>query len=305
MLETIENSALKRLFLATAESWPEHRRFLEKSFASQRASNMDRIGQLAEQIEMLIGPETDRFVRGYRWMCEIFTEEEIYFRRHGEYRCKSFKDAFDQVYGDADKMALYMDGLLLSQLLWSAHTEGFLYFSETFLPRLKDGYSLLEIGCGHGLLLNQAASDVRCDRAEGWDVSAESLRHAEETLRHFGTNQKVTLRQADLFAPGIDTTFDALVLSELLEHLENPKLALVALRRHLTSESLVYINIPVNSPAPDHISLWTALEDVSSFVIDCGYEIIDSSEAPISGYSLERAKAIGASINCLITARVA
>jgi len=304
MLELIENLALRKLFLTTAESWPEHRRFLEKSLASQRNSNMDGIGELAEQIEMLIGKKTDRFIRGYRWMCEAFIEEEIYFRRHDEYRCKSFNDAFNQVYSDTNKMALYMDGLLLSQVLWSAHTEGFLYFSETFLPRLIDGYHILEIGCGHGLLLNQAALDTRCAKAEGWDVSVESLRHASETLSHFGGINKVTLRETNLFAPGIDITFDALVLSELLEHLEDPKGALTTLRKHLTPKSLVYINIPVNSPAPDHISLWRSFEEVSTFVSSCGYQVIDSSEAAMSGYSLKRAKELGASINCLITARL-
>lgn len=303
IIDKIDSPDFRRLVSATLAGWPEHQRFMAKSFEAHTEGDIPDLIALANKISSLAGNEVDRFVTGYRWMCEAFVEEEIYFRRNGEYRCHSFQDAYDAVYGNAQIMALYMDGLLLSQLFWSAHTKGFLYFKNSFLSRLPLGYRLLEIGCGHGLLLAEAAADPRSSGVEGWDVSAESLRHARETLTHFGCIDKARFEQADLFANNEPGEFDALALSELLEHLEDPVNALTTLRAQLKPNGLVYVNIPVNSPAPDHIYLWRSLKEVEDFVVGCGFQIVDSQQAPMSGYSLERALALGASINCLVTAQ--
>jgi len=301
-IENIHAGSFKRLIGGTIALWPEHERFLNKSFEAHSAQDVANLTRLADDIDSLIGDDLPRFVRGYRWMCEAFIEEEIYFRRHSKYQCTSFEDANRKVYSNAGTMALYMDGLLLSQLLWSPHCKSYMYYSLNFLSRLPLKYRLLEIGCGHGLLLANAARDPRSAEVCGLDVSAESLRHARETMEHFGCGAKVDFIQADIDDNIPTNSFDGLVLSELLEHLEDPAEVLVRLKSQIKPGGLVYLNIPINSPAPDHIYLWRTIEEVAHFVVDCGYEIVDTAQVPMTGYSLERAISLEASINCLVTA---
>jgi len=304
MLDYTRYPNLNELFSNTISTWPAHQKFLEKSIQSHSIQDMEKIEKLAGQIKGIIGRDLKSFINGYRWMCEAFIEEEIHFRRTGEYRCEDFSTAHKNIYDHPHNMRHYMRGLLLSQVLWSAHTQSYLFFVDRFLPNLPDQYSILEVGFGHGLLLANAAKDPRCSTAEGWDLSLESLDHCKKTIRYFSVCHKVQLKLCDLFEPETDIKFDSIVLSELLEHLEDPARAVEKLKRVMHSKSMCYINIPVNSPAPDHITLWRSMEEVVTFIQQCGYEVLDKKEVPASGYTIEKAQALSASINCLLTVRL-
>src|SRR5437763_13947520 len=73
---------------------------------------------------------------------------------------------------------------------------------------------LLEVGCGHGLLLDEA-------RRRGWsvtglDLSMEAAHHARERLGLDVIEQP--LEEASLG----DERFDAVVIADVLEHLDDP-----------------------------------------------------------------------------------
>ena len=76
---------------------------------------------------------------------------------------------------------------------------------------------LLDVGCGHGLLLDEA-------RARGWDVlglepSVAARRHAKEAL-------KLPVRDATLAGLEAGERFDAIVMADVLEHVDDPGLEL-------------------------------------------------------------------------------
>ena len=76
------------------------------------------------------------------------------------------------------------------------------------------GGRLLEVGSGHGLLLDEARS--RGYEAEGLEPSRAAIRHARDSLR-------LPVRDGSLEDPGLDgERFDAIVLADVLEHLEDP-----------------------------------------------------------------------------------
>src|SRR3712207_7808068 len=60
------------------------------------------------------------------------------------------------------------------------------------------------------------------------------------------------------------TTLFRSVISEVLEHLEQPGQALAFLRDCMTADGRIFINVPLNSPSPDHIYLLSSPEDVRS-----------------------------------------
>ena len=76
-------------------------------------------------------------VDDYQFLCEeIYLPEELHFRRNGSYRLKSFEEALTTVYSNAPFMTRYMNGLLVSDVLWNNHCRGLQHFADVFLNSL-------------------------------------------------------------------------------------------------------------------------------------------------------------------------
>ncbi|SCA56280.1 conserved hypothetical protein [Candidatus Terasakiella magnetica] len=283
--------------------WPEHRAFLEKSFKSHPDEHIEILSQLATDIALLCENNPKELIEGYRWMCDSFTTEELYFRREGSYRCKTVAQAIEETYSNNQIMKWYMDGLLLSQLMWSNHAHAYIWFLENFITLLPNNYNYLEIGCGHGLYITQAARDPKSKSLTGWDISEKSIEKTRNSLEVFNAIENVTLQQRDIFADNTDGNYDALVLSEILEHLEDPKAALKKLHNQLSTNGHLFVNVPLNSPAPDHIYLIRTIEEAVELVNECGYKVLKSEGFPMTGYSLKRAQKADATITCVIVAQ--
>jgi 2-polyprenyl-3-methyl-5-hydroxy-6-metoxy-1,4-benzoquinol methylase len=282
--------------------WPEHEAFLTRSLKAHDDASLAIVEGAAGRVVRLMGDDAERFCEHYRWLCDLVNEETARFLRAGAYRCKTFAEAEANVYSNEPFMEKYMDGLLLSAPLWFNHARTYVAFTQSFLPALVPGADLLEIGPGHGLLLAQAASDPGIASVSAWDVSAESLRQTARALERLGVSRKANLKQRDLLAAPLEETFDAIVISEVLEHLEAPRNALESLVRHLRANGRIFINVPVNSPAPDHIYLLRTPEEATELVESAGLRVLHRAFEPMSGYSLARARARGATITCLFVA---
>jgi 2-polyprenyl-3-methyl-5-hydroxy-6-metoxy-1,4-benzoquinol methylase len=279
-----EHPALHRLATAQLEAWPEHEKFLRRRFGA--------------------GGDVARFVADYRWMCDRVMEEELHFRREGRYRLSSFAEADREVYSNKEYMARYMNGLLLSQIWWANHTAVITYYADEFLAGNRAGYRHLEIGPGHGLLLYFAARDPRCEAAGGWDLSDASIEATHHALRVLGAPREARLVKQSVFdaaPPG--ERYDSVVISEVCEHLEDPKAALANLRGVLAPGGRLFVNMPINSPAPDHLFLLRTPEEVVDLVRSSGYEIEASRAFPLSGYTEEKARKAGLTMSCVVVAR--
>src|SRR4051812_42233863 len=154
-------SSLKTLLDGIAARWPDHDRYIERSFASRDPAVLDVSEALAENVLRLaadIPGGLDTLIDDYRFVCEEVTlPEEIHFRRHGTYRLTTFEDAERECYSNAEYMNRYMNGLLVSDIVWSNHAHAFASFVNDYLPRLKPDADHLEIGPGHGMFLYFAA----------------------------------------------------------------------------------------------------------------------------------------------------
>ena len=252
----------------------------------------------------LAGKELPTYCGDYRWMCEEFVAEEYYFRTHGRYRLSTFAEAYERVYNDPVYMGRYVRGILISQFIWTPHARAFDYFRTDFLPKNPDGSRHLEVGPGHGLFLYFAAKDSRIATLEAWDVSQSSIAATRHALDKLGVSRPVKLIEQDVLkAPATRDAFDSGIISEVLEHLERPDIALQTLRAALRPGGRLFINVPVNSPAPDHIYLWTGTDQFVDFVKAQGYEIEATQFFPVTGATLERAIKRKFSISCIVIAR--
>jgi len=295
--------SLGALTHAVLARWPEHLPYLRRSLGAHPDGVLVEIDRAAAQILRLIGAETATFVDHYRWMCDVFNKETLHFLRTGAYRCATFAEADANVYSNRPFMEKYMNGLLVSQALWSNHAAALVGYTRTFMPMVKDGAEYLEIGPGHGLFLARAAEDPRIASVTAWDVSAESLRQTGEALARLGVRRPVDLQQRDVMRAGGAQQYDAIVISEVLEHLEQPQAALRALVTHLRPRGRIFVNVPINSPAPDHIYLLRTPEEAAELVRGAGLEILTQSDEPMSGYTLAEAQAARGTVSCLFVAQ--
>ena len=285
------------------EVWPEHSEFLTTRFPLIDGADLVLDNMLADKALQIAGGDISRYCEDYRWMCNKLVLENVYFLRHGHYRLQTVSDACREVYDDVTFMTRYMNGLLLSQVLWSNHAGAFGCYLHRFLPSHRPNYKHLEIGPGHGLMLSLAASDPRCGSATGWDISASSVAATKQVLQRLGAGVKVELQIHDILRDAQSTEkFDSIVVSEVLEHLESPAAALECAKAALAPGGRMFINVPVNSPAPDHIFLFRTPEEVRALIQGAGFAVEGFYMFPATGFAEDEARRRKLTISCVAIA---
>jgi SAM-dependent methyltransferase len=294
---------LMRMLDTQLAVFPQHEQFLASRFASVDQSNLTFSDEIAGLVLRIADPSIEAICEDYRWLTHALFEEEIYFRRHGRYRLSRFADAITQVYSNPAFMRRYVNGILASQVWWHNHTEVMHIFRDIFISGNPNGFSHLEIGPGHGLYLYLASSAPHCSWAEGWDVSPISIAATRAALERMGASNKIVLRLCNAFSdPPKEKKFDSIICSEVIEHLEDPAHALGMMGNLLAQGGRLFINAPVNSPAPDHIYLFRTPEEVVGLMRGLGFEILETHFIPITGATLERARRQELTISAVVIA---
>ena len=292
---------VSRLIEAVLKVQPEHVSFLSKSLGGMSADTLNYLEDMADFARKVIGPDTQEYARHYCWVCEQFKEEQLYFQRHKKYRLSDVKTTQEKFYHNDDYMNQYIaKGIFLSQFLWANHARSFHLFGTEFLPKNPPQFKHLDIGSGHGLFLAIAAQTHNFSELHAWDISQSSLDATRKALAQMDIQTDLFVKEQDLLDnSGIENEFDSVICSEVLEHTEDPEAGLRHIYQLLKRGGRAYINIPINSPAPDHIFLWRKTDEVRDLFLKCGFEIQEFHELPASGISLERAKKFDFDISCI------
>lgn len=87
-------------------------------------------------------------------------------------------------------------------------------YHEWFVSRMKPGWRVLDIGCGNGAL----SSDMRkaCAEVVGIDVNEKNI----ETAKRSFSSEGISYVCADALKWRAEGSFDAIVMSNVLEHIE-------------------------------------------------------------------------------------
>jgi 2-polyprenyl-3-methyl-5-hydroxy-6-metoxy-1,4-benzoquinol methylase len=283
------------------DSWPQHQDYISLRFNDRDDKSFEMSEQIAGLVLELAGSRISEFCADYKWMCDNFMREEINFRSTGKYRLSTFQDAYDQIYSKPEYMSRYINGILLSLALWRNQAVAMQYYIQKFLGG-ADGGDHLEVGPGHGMLLHFAEKYGDFRSLTGWDVSESSFAATQNALSVWGTGSAATLKIQNILEPvSGDQKFDSVVISEVLEHLDHPDVALRNLASCMRPGGRIFVNVPVNSPAPDHIFLWSTPEQVVELVASCGFDISDSALASVTGHTVDSARKRKLTLNVLIT----
>lgn len=141
----------------------------------------------------------------------------------------------------------------LRQMYSRKHPEYFAGARADFvarLPRDKTA-SVLEVGCGSGATGALALSRGRAGRYVGLELDDKAAAQAGNVLSEVLVGD---VEHIDL--PWLPTAFDALILSEVLEHLIDPWAALIKLSRVLRPGALVLASSP-------NVSHWRVVRELA------------------------------------------
>jgi SAM-dependent methyltransferase len=131
------------------------------------------------------------------------------------------------------------------------------------LPTPAAGATLLDIGCGSGAFVRRALGLGYA--AEGLEFDAQAVAAA--------AGQGLPVREGSLPETGLpQESFDAVTLSQVIEHLHNPMAALAEIFRLLKPGGFFWLATP-NMDAPGHVQFgpdWRGLEPPRHLVLFSG-----------------------------------
>ncbi len=285
----------KFLEIVLAEN-PVHKNFIDRALAHLTDDEKSR---LEDYLDYAIGKglSPDYLAQSYLTIVEDTFREQLYFMKHKEYRHKSYADVAGDVYHNDDYMNRYMYGLAVTAFLWPNHVDLARFFNQT-LPTDKQG-TYLEIGPGHGYYMMTAMTKSAFDNFTGVDISAASIAQTQNILGHFAAGKNYSLKQCDfLEADDLqENSCDAIVMGEVLEHVENPDVFLQRIRSLAKDDAYIYVTTCINAPAIDHIYLWRDCESLEDMIEGCGLKIKEADRLPYEGKTLKEAQAEALAIN--------
>jgi SAM-dependent methyltransferase len=156
------------------------------------------------------------------------------------------------------------------------------FLSELLQSLVPSGSTVLELGCGTGDLLAELAPR----RGVGLDLSEAMVEVARQKYPP-GHRPELEFRCGDAEAPGLEETFDHVILSDLVGELSDVWAALRSLRTltHPGSRVVVTNFNPLWEPLlrlgqwlglmmPQHEQNWLHLDDVTTFLELNGFEVV-------------------------------
>lgn len=186
--------------------------------------------------------------------------------REGRYLYSSFDEVNSNVYQTEKMREYYLDGLLLSQILWPNHYRiGQYFIRQRNLTNLSS--AVLDAPSGSGIYSYLIARYFRFGRLDSLDISPYAKAYTERLLRHClsGTG-KITLKTGDIRGLKDKEGFDFIVCGELLEHMENPGGLLKKLSCLLKDKGTLFLTTAVYAAAIDHIYLFNNVNEARRLI---------------------------------------
>lgn len=264
------------------------KKYLEKTLAEEL--NETEKQELENIIEFFLKEYTLReMVDAYLLFVDDILEETKYFVENEKYKYSSFAEVNEKVYTNDMYMKKYMLGLQLSGYIWKNHLLIHRWFKDKI--RQFSGKDYLEIGPGHGQYFLEAINEQNFEQYTGIDISLSAVKLAIDYINCF---KKTEIRNYsiicdDFLKLNFEKKFDMVCMSEVLEHLEEPARYLEKIYDITNAEANIYISVPINAPAMDHIYLFHSIEEVFSMVQEVGFTIKDYFYVTGNDISYEKA----------------
>ena len=149
--------------------------------------------------------------------------------------------------------------------------------------------TLLSIGFGTGYELKMACRVLTGWRIEAYDTDSQMADKARQLLDFFGISKDIFLGGCfplDQCPEESCGRYDAIVLSEVLEHLADPAEALGTLRDCLRDDGLMFATMAINIAQEDHVFLYPTVKSCREQIQNCGLVVARELISPQTVFAL-------------------
>jgi 2-polyprenyl-3-methyl-5-hydroxy-6-metoxy-1,4-benzoquinol methylase len=265
---------------------PMHRNFLHTALGNvleHEVAHLERYLEFCVQT----GRDVEYLADCYLTIVRDTLREQVFFQKNDRYRYSTFSEVSNSVYFNRDYMSRYMYGLAITSFLWPNHLQMQRYFRRTLPSNASGRY--LEIGPGHGYFLLTAIEHSSFSQFLGIDISETSIGMSQALVDHLVSNRRadITLRCMDFLRCDLhENSFDAVVMGEVLEHVERPDLFLGEIERVAKPGCYIFLTTCINAPAVDHIYLFRDTSKLENLLCGGGLNIRDRLICPYEGKSV-------------------
>jgi len=283
------------------EKSPLQRKSLEAYLNKQDAKFWERAGLFFDKFSQYLEKNSlthELVADAYLKLCKDMLSEQIKFKKTGKYSATSASEVNKKVYSSEAEMSLMVYGLAISQFLWPNHYAMFDFFL-TQSSQQRDVQRYLEIGPGHGLHLVYASEFFKGSLLKAVDISPVSVRICKAMLATFAPTAQVSFDLVDVNEMPADdqSKFDYIVISEVLEHVEDPLSILKKLYDLVDDNGRVFITTCANAPSVDHIYLYDSVEHMRDHCKQAGFTIETELALPVGNYERSQWKELKVEIN--------
>jgi 2-polyprenyl-3-methyl-5-hydroxy-6-metoxy-1,4-benzoquinol methylase len=156
-------------------------------------------------------------------------------------------------------------------------------FYTKFLSGLKrENGTLAGVGIGTGYELK-----IACDMLSSWNVigyekEKESVEFAKKLFKHYGYDEIIDVHNyfPMAYEDDISDKYDVILMIELLEHLEQPGIALEVAGKSLNDTGTMFVTMAVNIPQEDHIYHYESIEECRDQIAKSGFGIVEEMYSP-------------------------
>lgn len=270
-MESVAARFIREILEEITRKDPFHARTLIKGMEELKGKEYARLINMIFNYFNKQGLSAREVSEDYLKMIADMRREMKYFSIYGEYSCKNQEEAYNKVYSNPEVMGYYMNALILTNLLWSHHFEMFDYFSVIIkhLPIKSAHKRVLDVGSGHGLYIDAVRRSNGNSKIDILDISASSLKVIKEMIGGEGLN----FIQSDILEYDSKDKYDFIILGEILEHMDNPLELLKKAEELLHEDGLMWISVPTNAPAIDHVYLFKNEKEVLDLIALAGFYV--------------------------------
>ena len=136
--------------------------------------------------------------------------------------------------------------------------------------------TMLSIGYGTGYELKMASQVLSGWHIEAYDTDSQMTVRARQLFEFFGISKDIPLGgyfPLDQCPDELRGQYDAVVLSEVSEHLPDPAMALGTLRDCLKDEGRMFVTMAINIAQEDHVFLYPTINSCREQLQKCGLSV--------------------------------
>lgn len=207
------------------------------------------------------------------------------FVASGKFAAFSPDQAAEHVYNDADLMqGPYLSGLYLAHVFWPNHFQKLQYFRDSFLQRLPETGTVLDVGSGPGTFA------VNCSLARP-DVQVLAL-----DISPFSPPMVLALHRASGGETGrlradagdfLEAKLEAqaplsgVIFSEVVEHLSDPAKGMEKLARLVRPETPIFFTTATNAAFYDHTIIFADQAEIEALLARFGFVVDEYLAIPV------------------------